>query len=299
MDIGVIGIGNMGLHLARRAAEGGHRVRGFDPRPDAEQRLRAIGASAAASPAELAALSDVVILMVLDDRQAEAAIWGEGGFAAGVHGESILLSMSSLSPAFMTEMAERARGRFNVVDAPVSGGVEGAERGTLTIMVAAAEAPAAAVAPVLGLLGSSVVRVGDRPGLGCTMKAINQAMYFTAFASAAEMVVAGTRAGLDPDTIVGVIERSSGASWALGHRVPLAWRADYASGGSLAIAEKDLRAALELAANLGTYSGVTLAAADLVEDAMRAHGGAGDDPLIVEAVERLSGMRIGGSVSAS
>lgn len=86
MDIGVIGIGNMGLQLARRLAQSGHRVRGFDPRPDAGRRLESIGASTIASAAELAALSQAVILMVLNDRQAEAAVWGEEGFAAGACG---------------------------------------------------------------------------------------------------------------------------------------------------------------------------------------------------------------------
>jgi 3-hydroxyisobutyrate dehydrogenase len=104
------------------------------------------------------------------------------------------------------------------------------------------------------------------------------------------MVVAGARAGLDPDTIVEVIGSSSGGSWALQHRVPLAWRNEYRSGGSLAIAAKDLSYALQLVDELGTSANVTRAVAELVAGAMREHDGVGDDPLIVDAVERLSGF---------
>ncbi|PFG45085.1 3-hydroxyisobutyrate dehydrogenase [Georgenia soli] len=291
MDIGVIGMGNMGQHMARRLVEAGHRVLGFDPRPDIRDRLREIGAAPAESAADLTTRSQIVIVMVVNDAQAERAIWGPEGVAEGAHRDLVLVSMSSLSPSFVREVAERASGEFHVVDAPVSGGVEGAANGTLTIMVAGSDEAVAVVMPAFEAMGSPVV-VGGTAGLGATMKVINQAMYFTALASAAEMVVAGAKAGLDPDTIVNVVSTSSGASWALQHRVPLAWRANYVSGGSLAIAHKDLGAAVKLADELGIAARVSTAAASLVADAMDVHEGAGDDPLIVEMVERLSAAPI-------
>jgi len=292
VNVGIIGVGNMGLHMARRLAEAGYTVHGFDPRPDIGDRLADVGAAALPTGAQVASVSGITILMVLNNEQADAAIWGDDGFAAGADEDSVLLIMSSLAPSYVASIDSSPNRRFQLVDAPVSGGVEGAERGSLTVMVAGEECAAATVQPILELLGSKIVRVGARPGLGATMKAINQAMYFTAFASAAEMIVAGAKAGLDPDAVVDVIGSSSGGSWALGNRVPLAWRADYLSGGSLAIAAKDLATALQLADELGTEASVIRAVAALVDGAMQYHQGAGDDPLIVDAVERLSGFVI-------
>jgi 3-hydroxyisobutyrate dehydrogenase-like beta-hydroxyacid dehydrogenase len=292
MDVGIIGVGNMGTHMARRLAAAGHGVSGFDPRPDIQERLAEVGGVALPSAAQVAATARVTVLMVLDDRQAEATVWGEGGVAEGAGPDSVLLVMSSLTPSWVEGVQARDARRFQVVDAPVSGGVEAAKTGSLTIMAAGDDRAIQTVQPVLDALGTNIIRVGDRPGLGATMKAINQAMYFSAFASAAEMVVTGARAGLDPDTIIDVVGASSGGSWALRHRVPLAWRNGYRSGGSLAIAAKDLGTALGLADELGTNADVTRAVAALVADALREHDGAGDDPLIVEAVERLSGFAV-------
>lgn len=292
MDIGIIGVGNMGIHMARRLVAAGHAVYGFDPRPDIDERLAQVGGLALPSAAQVAATARVTILMVLDDQQAETTVWGKDGVAAGADEDSVLLVMSSLTPSWVAGVHAADSRRFQLVDAPVSGGVEGASKGSLTIMVAGDGQAVDTVQPVLDALGTNIIRVGDRPGLGATMKAINQAMYFSAFASAAEMVVTGVRAGLDPDTIIDVVSASSGGSWALRHRVPLAWRNGYQSGGSLAIAAKDLGTALRLVDELGTNADVTRAVAALVAGAMREHDGAGDDPLIVDAVERMSGFAV-------
>lgn len=296
MKVGVIGVGQMGWHMANRLARAGHDVIAHDPRPEIGSRLREIGVRSAASACEVSRQAEATILMVLNSKQAEEAIWGEDGFAAGARPDSLLVIMSSLPPRFLGELDARSDGEFVIVDAPVSGGVEGASAGTLTIMAAGRGADIDRAVPVLSELGE-VVRVGSQPGLGATMKTVNQAMYFAAFASAAEMLVSAVKAGLDPDTVVEVVGRSSGASWALQNRVPLAWRESYVSGGALAIAAKDLAAALDLAQDLDVDASVTRAAAALVDEAMARHAGGGDDPLIVEAVEAQAGFFIGGRLS--
>lgn len=145
------------------------------------------------------------------------------------------------------------------------------------------------MSPVLRTMGKNVINVGEQTGLGVTMKTINQAMLFAALASASEMVVAGVKAGLDPDTIIKVVSLSSGGNWALEHRIALAWQTEnYNSGAILAIAAKDLRSAMELANDLGTSATVTREVLNLVDIGMERHHGQGDDPLMVEIIENLS-----------
>ncbi|QWA13007.1 NAD(P)-dependent oxidoreductase [Sodalis ligni] len=292
MNIGMIGLGQMGWNLAKNLSVAGYSVAGFDPRPDSRQRMAQINVQAADSPASLAAGTDAAVLMVLNSEQAESAVWGENGFAAGAAIDKTLIIMSSLSPVFVRALAARAEGRFRVLDAPVSGGVEGARAATLTIMASGPADLQQAMMPVLRAMGKNVINVGHEAGLGATMKTINQAMLFAALASASEMVVAGVKAGLDPDTIIKVISISSGGSWALEHRVPLAWQTDYVSGATLAIAAKDMRSATELADSLGTSATIAREVRRLVDIGMARHQGEGDDPLMVEIIEQLSDFYI-------
>ncbi len=288
MNIGMIGLGQMGWNMAKNLSAAGYSVLGFDPRPDSRERMAQIEVKAAASPAELAAAADAAVLMVLNTDQAETAVWGENGFAAGADKNTTLIIMSSLSPVYVRELAARAAGKFQVLDAPVSGGVEGARAASLTIMASGPLALQQTLLPVLQAMGKNVINVGADVGLGATMKTINQAMLFAALASASEMVVAGVKAGLDPDTIIKVIGISSGSSWALVHRVPLAWQTDYASGATLAIAAKDMRSAMALANDLGTSATIASEVLRLVDIGMARHQGQGDDPLMVEIIEQLS-----------
>ncbi len=292
MNIGMMGLGQMGWNLAKNLSGAGYAVVGFDPRSDSRERMAQINVKAAASPAELAAGTDAAVLMVLNAEQADAAVWGENGFAAGADNNQTLIIMSSLSPVFVRALALRAEGKFRVLDAPVSGGVEGARAATLTIMASGPAALQHALMPVLRAMGKNVINVGEDVGLGATMKTINQAMLFAALASASEMVVAGVKAGLDPDTIIKVISVSSGGSWALEHRVPLAWQTDYVSGATLAIAAKDMRSAMELADSLGTSATLAREVQRLVDVGMERHQGQGDDPLVVEIIEQLSDFYI-------
>ncbi|HEY0208899.1 NAD(P)-dependent oxidoreductase [Acerihabitans sp.] len=292
MNIGMIGLGQMGWHLAKNLSAAGYPVVGFDPRPDSGERMAQINVTAAASPAKLAAATDAAVLMVLNTEQADAAVWGENGYAAGADKGDTLIIMSSLSPVYVRQLAARAEGKFQVLDAPVSGGVEGARAASLTIMASGPAALQSALGPVLRAMGKNVINVGVDVGLGATMKTINQAMLFAALASASEMVVAGVKAGLDPDTIIKVISISSGGSWALEHRVPLAWQTDYVSGATLAIAAKDMRSAIELVDDLGTSATLAREVLRLVDIGMARHQGKGDDPMMVEIIEQLSDFYI-------
>jgi 3-hydroxyisobutyrate dehydrogenase-like beta-hydroxyacid dehydrogenase len=299
MKLGIIGVGQMGWHMANRLVQDGHDVVGYDPRADVAGRLAGIGVRAVASSAEVSRVAEVTILMVLNAAQAEDAVWGENGFADGATPTSTLAVMSSLPPAFLVQTVKRAAGRFRLVDSPVSGGVEGAAVGTLTIMVAGADDAVESAMAVYRVLGETIVRLGTQPGLGATMKAVNQSMYICSLVSAAEMLITATKAGLEPEAVIDVISQSSGDSWALRNRLPLTWRNDYISGGALALAAKDIGAGLELADQLGVDAHVTRAAAQVVREAMERHAGQGDDPLIVETIESRSGVSLVGPSEAT
>lgn len=293
MNVGIIGVGQMGWHMANRLVQAGHKVTAYDPRVDVAGRLADIGVLAAISSAEVARATEVTILMVLNAEQAESAIWADDGFAIGANFRSTLAIMSSLAPAFLADVGRRAEGRFRIVDSPVSGGVEGACAGALTIMCAGSDDAVQSVLPIFDILGKKTVRLGRQVGLGATMKAVNQAMYITSLISAAEMLITAAKAGLEPDAVIEVISHSSGDSWALRNRLPLSWQNNYVSGGALNILAKDIDAGLELAGQLGVDTPVTRAAAQVVHEAMQRHSGLGDDPLVVETIEARSGLSLG------
>jgi 3-hydroxyisobutyrate dehydrogenase-like beta-hydroxyacid dehydrogenase len=137
-------------------------------------------------------------------------------------------------------------------------------------------------------MGKNIFRVGLQPGQGQTLKALNQAMYFTGLAVAAESLVAGSKAGIDPDVFVEVVSQSSGDNWALRNRAPLAWRNDYRSGGSIAVANKDLNTALAISRELGVPALVMTATAQLFDIAEKTGHENADDPEVVRAIETLA-----------
>ena len=292
MEIGMIGVGRMGWHMAARLAAAGHKVTAFDPRPDVMEVLDTIGVMPARSAGDVALCSSYTILMVMSPAQAEEAVWSVDGYASAASKNSTLVIMSSLSADYIAEFNRRAAGAFCVIDAPVSGGVEGAESGSLTVMASGDAGRVNEAMPLFEAVGESIYRLGDRPGLGSAMKSINQSMFLASLVASAEMLIAGVKAGLDPNVIVEVVSKSSGDSWALRNRLPLAWRNNYESGGSLDLMVKDLRSGLELAAETGVDATVTRAAADVVREAYERHHGIGDDPLIIETIEHRSGANL-------
>ncbi|MDR2930325.1 MAG: NAD(P)-dependent oxidoreductase [Propionibacteriaceae bacterium] len=290
MTIGVIGVGRMGWPMAARVVEAGMEVVGTDARAEVVAKLPQIGVRTAESPKQVSEQASTTILMVMNAAQADEAIWGPDGFAEGATPDSVLVTMASLPATYVQQLAVKAAGLFSVVDCPVSGGVEGAEAGTLTLMVAGDPATVDRIEPVLAAVGSRVFRIGKTPGLGCVMKSINQAMFLSSLVTCAEMVLTGVKAGLDPDVVVEVVSKSSGDSWALRNRLPLVWRNDYVSGGALDLMVKDIGGALTLADELGVDSTVTKAAARIVQEGYDAHHGLGDDPLIIQTMEERNGV---------
>lgn len=293
MKIGFIGLGAMGLPMARNLVGAGHEVAGCDIRPDAAKALAAAGGRAAASPAEAADGADVLILMVVNADQAEAVLFGESGAAERLAAGAIVV-------ASCTQPADRARALaarldalgLMLLDAPVSGGVVGAEQGALSIMVAGPDAAFETARPVLEVLGKAVWRMGTEPGLGSMMKTVNQLMCGAHIAVAAEAVSLAARAGLDARLAQEVLMAGAAASWMLGNRGPRMLQSDPPVTSAVDIFVKDLGIVLEAGHTLRAALPMAAAAHQMFLGASGLGHGAEDDSQVLKAYEALSGMSV-------
>jgi 3-hydroxyisobutyrate dehydrogenase len=218
--VGFVGVGRMGGPMARRLLAAGATVRAFDVDERALRAVADAGADVAGCPRAAAEGAAVAITMLPDPPVVERAARGPDGLLAGLEHGALWLEMSSSRPATTRALAEAAAERgAALLDAPVTGGVSGAEAGTLTIMLGGPAALVARARPLLEALGGSLVHVGDRPGDGDAAKTINNMLSATNLAAAAEALAMGMRAGLDPARLVACVNGGTGASNAMERKV--------------------------------------------------------------------------------
>jgi 3-hydroxyisobutyrate dehydrogenase len=264
--IAFVGLGHMGVPMVARLVAAGHRVRGFDLSSDARDRGASVGATAADDPAIAVADADVVILM-LPDSDAVHDVLGDTSVIEAVRPGATIVDMGSSRPERTREEGRRLADRgISYVDAPVSGGVTGAERGTLAIMVGGSPEDVDRVAPVLSAMGR-VIRAGPL-GAGHAVKALNNLLSATHLWITSEAMVAGRRFGLDPETMLQVFNGSSGRSGSTENKWPnFILPGTYDSGFGLRLMLKDIRIAVELAAATGTPSSLAEATVEVWERA--------------------------------
>jgi L-threonate 2-dehydrogenase len=218
--IGFVGLGAIGTPMARNLVKAGFDVRGFDVRAEAVSALADAGGSSAGSAAEAAAGADLLILMVVNAAQAEQVLFRDGAAAALPENSTVVL-MSTCPPGAVAAIAGRveALGR-SFVDAPVSGGVAGAKAATLTIMAAAPAPLIDRLRPAFEAMGDKIFHVGEKPGQGAAVKAVNQLLCGVHIAAAAEALALAGRMGVDPAVALQILSGSSAASWMLNDRGP-------------------------------------------------------------------------------
>src|SRR5215475_5577906 len=219
MDIGFIGLGNMGAHMARRLVEAGHRVIVYDTRQEAIGNLAALGAVAARSPKEVADAAETVMVSLPTPDIVLKVATGRDGV---IEGKRVRRFVDlSTTGSVMAQKIFKLLADKNIVqiDAPVSGGVRGAAKGTVAVMASGPRADVAAVEPALKVIGKFFF-ISERPGAGQTMKLCNNVLSAAAMAATSESMVAGVKAGLDPRTMVAVINASSGRSTATEQKFP-------------------------------------------------------------------------------
>ena len=256
MRIGFIGLGTMGARMAERLIQAGHDVVVHNRTRSKEEPLAALGAGRAASPAACAANRDLVITIVSDTPDVQAVVLGDEGAVASMSAGSVLVDMSTISPATTRRLAAAlAEHGVDMLDAPVSGGSEGAANGTLSIMVGGEQSVLARVRPALDVLGKTVTHVGAI-GAGQVAKAVNQVILAGTYASVAEGMALAQAAGIDVDAALRALGSGAAASWVLENRASNMLQGSYPLGFRTRLHRKDLGIALAAARDLGVVAPV-------------------------------------------
>lgn len=287
--IGFVGLGAIGTPMAMNLARAGFAVRGYDVRAEAASPLVAVGGRPAASAAEAAAGADLLILMVVNAAQAEQVLFGDGAAAALPEGGIVAL-MSTCPPGAVAELAARveALGR-GFVDAPVSGGVTGARAATLTIMAAAPASLVDRARPAFAALGDKVFHVGERPGQGAAVKAVNQLLCGVHIAAAAEALALAARMGVDPAVALRILSGSSAASWMLNDRGPRMLETDPDLTSAIDIFVKDLGIVMEAGREAKSPLLLAAAAHQLFLATSGRGGGGADDSQVIRTYRAMTG----------
>ena len=254
MNIAFIGLGTMGAPMALNLLAAGHAVTVHNRTRSKEQAAIAAGATAAESPAQAAAAADIVITCVSDSPDVESVLLGIADGTGVIHGArpgTLVIDMSTISPGVTRRIAHAlAAENVQMLDAPVSGGSEGAQRGTLSIMVGGEATDVERALPALQAMGTTITHVGPI-GAGQTTKAINQVIVAGTYWSVAEGIALGLKAGLDMEKVVQAVGSGAAGSWGLTHRSGNMIANEYPLGFRVRLHQKDLAIALEAARDLG------------------------------------------------
>jgi 3-hydroxyisobutyrate dehydrogenase len=280
----------MGGAMAANAARAGFEVTTWNRTPGRAAELADLGVSMAASPSAVAAASEIVITIVSDTPDVEAVLFGPNGVADGAAAGSLVVDMSTISPSATRDFARRL-GQTDVamLDAPVSGGSEGAKKGTLSIFVGGEAADLERARPVLESLGTTITHVGPI-GAGQAVKAVNQVILAGTYLGVAEGVVLALKSGLDVEQVVAALSGGAAQSWVLTNRSGRMLENDYPLGFKVALHRKDLGIALSMARELGASLPVS-ALCEAIEAGLIGQGHADDDmSAVARSIRALSGM---------
>jgi len=286
-SVGFIGVGTMGREMALNLLKAGHRVRLFDVRRDAAEGMRSAGAEVASSVADAVQHADVAITMLPDTSHVEEVVLGPDGILAHPPAGRVLIDMSTISPQATREMnGALARADVAMLDAPVSGGPQGAKNATLSIMVGGDAAALEKARPVLAAMGTTVVHMGGA-GAGQVTKLCNQLVVGINLQGICEAIALGRAAGVDLDKLRDALLGGSAASWMMQHLAPKILARDADAGFRIDLMLKDLRLTGELAFALGTPLPGNALVTNLFLEA-RAHGeGANGNQALYRVYDRL------------
>jgi 3-hydroxyisobutyrate dehydrogenase-like beta-hydroxyacid dehydrogenase len=292
-QLGFIGVGRMGMHMAGRLLEAGYAVTIYDTNETAIQRLEQRGAKRARSAADVAAQCETVLVSLPTPDIVKDVALGKAGVIDGGKAK-VFVDLSTTGPRVAKEVAEGlAKKGITAVDAPVSGGPSGAEKGTLAMMIACPKPLADELRPVIEVLGKFFY-IGEAPGLGQTMKVINNLLSATAITITSEAMVMGVKAGLDPTTMLSVINAGSGRNTATEDKFPrcvVPRRFDF--GFTTALLYKDIKLCLDEAEALGVPMIVGNAVRQLMAIGKAAQGPDADITEFVKPLEKLAGVEVG------
>jgi 3-hydroxyisobutyrate dehydrogenase len=289
--LGFIGLGIMGRGMAANLISAGHRVTLWNRTPAKAEGLRG---DVVESPSAVGAESDIVFLCVSDTADVEEVVFGHHGLIHGMIEEAVLVDHSTISPGATRQFAARAAEQgVEWVDAPVSGGSEGAEQGTLAVMAGGAAEALERVRPYIEAYSTSIVHVGEEAGSGQMVKAVNQVLVVVNQLAASEALLLADAAGLDLRKTLSAVEGGAAGSWMLSNRGPQMIERDWRPGFTIDLQQKDLRLVLETADELGVPLPGVAMVFQLYRSLQTRGLGAEGNHALVKALENLTGHEIG------
>ena len=266
MKIGFIGLGTMGVGMALNILKAGHDVTVNNRTREKEEIVAGEGAQRAESPRQAAEGAEIIITMVSDTPDVEEVVLGAEGIIHGAPQGAIVIDMSTISPAATRQMAEElGKKGIKMLDAPVSGGPEGANQGTLAIMVGGDPDDFDKALPILDIMGKTVTHVGPI-GAGQITKAINQIIISGTYLTVAEGLTLGIKAGLDMEKVIAAISGGAASSWVLHNRGVNVVNNTYPLGFRVRLHHKDLKIALDTARELEVTVPATALVAQIEND---------------------------------
>jgi 3-hydroxyisobutyrate dehydrogenase len=274
--IGFLGLGTMGSAMAANLARAGFEVTAWNRTPGRATELDELGVGRADSAADVARATDAVVICVSDTPDVEAVLFGPAGLAEGARAGQLVIDCSTISPSATRGFAARLRERgVGLVDAPVSGGSEGAQKATLTIFCGGEATEVERARPILAAMGRTITHVGPS-GAGQAVKAVNQVILAGTYLGVAEGIVLAIKAGLDVRQVVEALGGGAAQSWVLANRSERMRVNDYPLGFKVALHRKDLGIALAMAREMGAELPVAEMAEDFETDLI-GRGHADDD----------------------
>lgn len=291
--LGVVGLGSMGYGAAVSAMRRGVPTWGLDTTEAARARFSAAGGQLAGSLADLSSRCDVVQLLVVNAAQTEGVLFGEQGLAATLRPGAVVIASATVDPALPPQWEARLAERgLHLIDGPVSGGAKKAADGQMTVMASGRPEAFEAAGNVLDAIAGKVYRLGDKAGVGSTVKMVNQHLAGVHIAAACEAMALGMRAGADPAALYEVICNSAGMSWMFQNRVPHILEGDYTPLSSVNIFVKDLGIVLDAARKLAFPLPLAAAAHQLYLATAAAGHGNEDDSAVVKFYAELAGLEL-------
>ena len=293
--VGIIGVGAMGMAVARRLLDAGLAVSVRDVRDEAAREAAASGAVVCDSPAALAARCEAIVTLVVDAEQTEQVVFGADGVAQAMQPGAVLIVSSTVAPAFAESVAARlsARGLL-MLDAPCSGGPAKARNGQMSMMIAGHAKALEHATPLLEVMAARRILLGERAGDGSRAKILNNMLAGVNLAAACEAMALGIKLGFDPRVLIEVVSASSGASWVFDDRMPRVLAGDYAPRAAVDILRKDLAIVLDTAKRQNFPTPLARVAHTLYEDASRLGYGKEDDAALIKVYRALAGIELPG-----
>lgn len=291
--VAVIGLGSMGLGMAKTLVTAGWEVAGCDLSIAARQHLAEAGGTVFDTPALAVAECGIVLSVVVNAEQSEAILFGQHGAAAAMKPGSVFVSCATIQPERARDFAARLK-KLDIyyLDAPISGGAKKAASGELSIMAAGEKAAFDRAMAMLDVIGAKIFQLGEKAGIGSSVKMINQLLAGTHIAVACEAMALAAKLELDLDVVYEVILASAGNSWVFENRVPHILAGDYSPQSAVEIFVKDLGIVQDIARQQRFPTPIAAAALQMYLATAGAGMGGDDDASVARLYARLSGARL-------